>query len=201
MLKSLKVNNYAIIENLEIQFSSGFNIITGETGAGKSILIGALGLIMGNRADTKVLFDLKQKCIVEANFDINAYDLKAFFTENELDYEADLILRREILPNSKSRAFVNDTPVNLKVVKELTGFLLDMHQQFDTLGLNNPEVQMNLLDAYSSNSGKLAVYEVKFHEYQSKMLCWPKLRCTRLRAVMFRWLSVQSATTDSPRSI
>lgn len=168
MLKSLKVNNYAIIENLEINFSSGFNIITGETGAGKSILIGALGLIMGNRADTKVLFDLNQKCIVEANFDITAYDLNSFFSENELDYEADLILRREILPNSKSRAFVNDTPVNLKVVRELTGFLLDMHQQFDTLGLNNPEVQMNLLDAYAGNFGKLNSYGIKYHEYQTK---------------------------------
>ena len=168
MLKSLQVSNYAIIDNLEISFSKGFNIITGETGAGKSILIGALGLIMGNRADTKVLFDLSKKCIVEANFDIGAYALEAFFTENDLEYDEDLFLRREILPNSKSRAFVNDSPVNLKLLKDLCSKLIDMHQQFDTLGLNNPEVQLNLLDAYAGNQELVIKYGDLFLEYQQQ---------------------------------
>ena len=166
MLKSLQVSNYAIIDNLEISFSKGFNIITGETGAGKSILIGALGLIMGKRADTKVLFDLSKKCIVEANFDIGAYALESFLTENDLEYDEDLLLRREILPNSKSRAFVNDSPVNLKLMKDLCSKLIDMHQQFDTLGLNNPEVQLNLLDAYAGNQELVIKYSDLFLEFQ-----------------------------------
>ncbi len=168
MLESLKVSNYAIIENLEINFSKGFNIITGETGAGKSILIGALGLIMGNRADTKVLFDLNEKCIVEAIFNIEAYQLKSFFKAHDLEYDKEVIMRREILPNSKSRAFINDTPANLKVIRELSTHLLDMHQQFDTLGLNNVEVQMQLLDAYAGNQGTLLKYTEGFHALQQK---------------------------------
>ncbi len=168
MLNSLKVNNYAIIENLEITFSEGFNIITGETGAGKSILIGALGLIMGNRADTKVLFDLNEKCVVEADFNIVAYKLQSFFEENELEYDPCLIIRREILPNGKSRAFINDSPANLKVLKDLCSKLIDMHQQFDTLGLNDPEIQLQLLDAYSGNEFLLIDFQSNYADYTSK---------------------------------
>lgn len=168
MLQSLKVNNYAIIDNLEIEFSEGFNIITGETGAGKSILIGALGLIMGNRADTKVLFDLEKKCVVEAHFDIDAYSLMPFFNKNDLEYDANLIIRREVLPNSKSRAFINDTPANLRVLRDLCSQLIDMHQQFDTLGLNNPEVQLALIDAYAQNEPFLASYTLQFEAFNQK---------------------------------
>lgn len=175
MLHSLKVSNYAIIDELEINFLKGFNIITGETGAGKSILIGALGLIMGNRADTKVLFDLEKKCIVEASFDITDYELREFFLTNELEYDDQLILRREILPNSKSRAFINDTPANLKTIKDLAVMLIDMHQQFDTLGLNNPEVQLNLLDAYAGNEANVFTYKETFEQLQSKKIMLNRL--------------------------
>ncbi len=168
MLKSLKVTNYAIIDELEIQFSKGFNIITGETGAGKSILIGALGLIMGNRADTKVLFDLENKCVVEAEFEISDYKLQDFFQKEELEYDDVLILRREILPSSKSRAFINDTPANLKSIRDLTVKLIDMHQQFDTLGLNNPEVQLELLDAYAGTLDQVEQYKLDFELLNKK---------------------------------
>ncbi|GLR19382.1 DNA repair protein RecN [Portibacter lacus] len=168
MLQSLKVSNYAIIENLEISFSRGFNIITGETGAGKSILIGALGLIMGNRADTKVLFDLEKKCVVEAHFDIKAYHLSSFFEANDLEFDENLIIRREILPNSKSRAFINDSPATLKMLRELCSQLIDMHQQFDTLGLNNPEVQLAMIDAYAKNGDMLEKYTEIFELYNLK---------------------------------
>ena len=165
MIQNLSVNNYAIIDNLEINFSDGFNIITGETGAGKSILLGALGLIMGNRADTKVLFDLSEKCIVEAKFDVRGYGLQNLIEENDFDYDDELIIRREILPNSKSRAFVNDSPANLKTLRTISSELLDLHQQFDTLGLNNEEIQLGLLDAYSSNQDLLEVYVAKYEQY------------------------------------
>ncbi|WP_235296854.1 DNA repair protein RecN [Portibacter marinus] len=168
MLRSLKVSNYAIIDNLDISFSTGFNIITGETGAGKSILIGALGLVMGNRADTKVLFDLDKKCIVEATFDISEYPLEHFFASRELEFDQELIIRREILPTSKSRAFINDTPSNLKDLRDLCSQLIDMHQQFDTLGLNNPEVQLELLDAYAQNTALLLQYQETFQAYNAK---------------------------------
>ncbi len=117
MIQRLQIKNYAIIESLEIDFSKGLTIITGETGAGKSILLGALGLIMGNRADTKVLFEQDKKCIVEAVFDIKKYNLITFFEKHELDYDHELIIRREISPNGKSRAFINDTPATLRVLQ------------------------------------------------------------------------------------
>lgn len=167
MIKTLQIKNYAIIEMLEIEFSKGLTIITGETGAGKSILLGALGLIMGKRADTKALYDTQKKCIIEANFEIGRYQgLKTFFEENDIDYEEETVVRREILPSGKTRAFVNDTPVNLKVLQQLSGSLVDLHQQFDTQDINDISFQLRMVDALAGNGGILEEYEGLFKNYQ-----------------------------------
>lgn len=166
MIQRLSIKNYAIIEALEIDFSSGLTIITGETGAGKSILLGALGLIMGKRADTKALYDAAQKCSIEGTFDVRAYDLQHFFADNDLDYEPVLIVRREISPSGKSRAFVNDTPVNLKVLQQLSASLIDLHQQFDTLDLNEVSFQLKMLDALAGNKDLLGDYLRAYRRYQ-----------------------------------
>lgn len=137
MIKRLHIRNYAIIEYLDIDFAKGLTIITGETGAGKSILLGALGLIMGDRADTKSLYNQEEKCIIEGIFDLGAHDLRDFFAENDLDYETEVVVRRELTPSGKSRAFVNDSPVTLKVLQDLSAELIDLHQQFDTLDIHN----------------------------------------------------------------
>lgn len=167
MIQRLSIKNYAIIEQLEIDFSRGLTIITGETGAGKSILLGALGLIMGKRADTKTLYNEAQKCIIEGSFDVEAYDLQHFFAENDLDYESVLIVRREISPSGKSRAFVNDTPVNLKVLQQLSASLIDLHQQFDTLDLNEVSFQLKMLDALAGNKSLLQDYLREYRQYQA----------------------------------
>src|SRR5262245_10726678 len=135
MLKRLYIRNYALIDELEINFSERLTIITGETGAGKSILLGALGLIMGERADTKVFYNDAEKCVVEAYFDVSEYDLREFFEENELDYDREVVVRRELSPAGKSRAFVNDTPANNSVLQRLTENLVDLHLQFDVLDI------------------------------------------------------------------
>ncbi|MDA9358750.1 DNA repair protein RecN [Saprospiraceae bacterium] len=166
MIISLEIQNYAIIEKLHVALDKGLNIITGETGAGKSILLGALGLIMGKRADTKVLYHQDRKCIVEANFNIKSYDLKGFFEANNLDYEIELIIRREISPVGKSRAFVNDTPVTLAILQELTKSLVDMHQQFDTLDIHSSKWQMEVLDSLAGNTKLLSAYQLEFKEYK-----------------------------------
>ena len=142
MIKKLHIKNYAIIDELEIHFSEGLTIITGETGAGKSILLGALGLIMGKRADTKSLFLENKKSIVEGIFDIGKYHLQSFFNTNDIDYDDELIIRREITPSGKSRAFVNDTPVNLGVLKQLSSSLIDLHQQFDNMDIHQISFQL-----------------------------------------------------------
>lgn len=165
MIKSLQIKNYAIIEQLDIQFSDGLTIITGETGAGKSILLGALGMIMGKRADTKVLYDTSEKCIVEAIFDIRRYDLQPFFEQEELDYEDELVIRREITPTGKTRAFINDTPVNLKLLQQISGSLIDLHQQFDTLDIHNVSFQLRMLDALANNGALLRDYQSVYHNY------------------------------------
>lgn len=167
MIKNIQISNYAIIEELEINFSNGLTIITGETGAGKSILLGALGLIMGKRADTKVLYDESRKCIIEANFDVSRYGLEAFFEEVDIDYEPETVVRREITPSGKSRAFVNDTPVNLKVLQRLSAALIDLHQQFDTLDIHNVSFQLRMIDALAGNRDLLSVYQKEFRSYQS----------------------------------
>lgn len=166
MIKSLQIKNYALIEALEIEFSKGLTIITGETGAGKSILLGALGLIMGKRADTKVLYFEDKKCVVEAQFDIQKYDLKDFFEAEDIDYEVDLVIRREITPSGKSRAFVNDTPVNLKILQQLSSSLIDLHQQFDTLDIHNVSFQLRLLDALAGNKAALKNYQKIYRKYR-----------------------------------
>lgn len=166
MIQRLSIKNYAIIEQLEMDFSEGLTIITGETGAGKSILLGALGLIMGKRADTKTLYEEDQKCIIEGTFDIARYDLQFFFENQELDHDTELIVRREISPSGKSRAFINDTPVKLKVLQDLSAELIDLHQQFDTLDLNEVSFQLKMLDALAENKTLLQKYQKAYRQYQ-----------------------------------
>ncbi|MCB0582259.1 MAG: DNA repair protein RecN [Phaeodactylibacter sp.] len=168
MIKSLQIRNYAIIEELEMKFSQGLTIVTGETGAGKSILLGALGLIMGKRADIKSLYNLENKCVVEALFDVSRYELKGFFEENDLDYEDTMVIRREITPSGKSRAFVNDTPVTLNILQDLSSTLVDLHQQFDNLDIHQVSFQLRLLDALANNKALLGQYQHGFAQYQTR---------------------------------
>ena len=165
MLKRLEIQNYAIIESLELDLTKGLTIVTGETGAGKSILLGALGLIMGKRADTKVLYEAEKKCIVEAVFDISDYNLKSIFTEEGIDYEEETIIRRVISPNGKSRAFINDEPANLSVLKALTDNLVDLHQQFDTLDLHSVSFQTKTIDALAGTIEMVDAYQNEYTEY------------------------------------
>jgi DNA repair protein RecN (Recombination protein N) len=167
MLLSLTIKNYALIESLEINFSNQFSIITGETGAGKSILLGALGLVLGNRADLSVLKDNEQKCIIEAHFLLKNYNLQSFFTENDLDYEDQSIIRREILPSGKSRAFINDSPVNLNILQELSAFLIDIHSQHQTREILNEEYQLEIVDAIANNSELLSSYAAELKQFNS----------------------------------
>lgn len=155
MLARLLIKNYALIDNLDISFDKGLNMITGETGAGKSILMGALGLILGNRAEGKSFFDESKKCVIEGYFDIENYDLSTFFEENDLDYEKETIIRREITVDGKSRAFVNDSPVNLTVLRSLGERLIDIHSQHATLQINTEEFQLFVLDSISNNESHL----------------------------------------------
>ena len=167
MIKRLLIKNYAIIESLEIDFSGQLTIITGETGAGKSILLGALELIMGKRADLKTLYDEQKKCIVEAYFNVARYQLKPFFEQNDIDYDDEVIIRRELTPTGKSRAFVNDTPVNLKVLQQLSAALIDLHQQFDALDIHSVSFQLRMIDALAGNNSLLNKYEKGFLEYKA----------------------------------
>jgi DNA repair protein RecN (Recombination protein N) len=165
MLKRLHIRNYALIDALEIDFSEQLTIITGETGAGKSILLGALGLVMGERADSKAFYNDAEKCIVEAHFEVAEYDLKAFFEENELDYDDEVVIRREVSPAGKSRAFVNDTPVNNTVLQRLTESLVDLHQQFDTLDIHNVNFQLRMIDALADNALIIKDYQQGYRQY------------------------------------
>ena len=162
MLTQLSINNYALINRLSIEFSSGLSIITGETGAGKSILLGALGLVLGNRADLSSLKDTSTKCIVEAKVAISNYSLQDFFISVDLDYEPETIIRREILPSGKSRAFVNDTPVTLNVLNELRSKLIDVHSQHQTMQLSDASFQFEILDALAKNTDRIASYKRGF---------------------------------------
>ncbi len=166
MLKTLHVRNYALIRHLEIEFRPGFTIITGETGAGKSILLGALSLLLGNRADTSVLKDKEKKCLVEGSFDIGPYGYHSFFTVNDIDYDDHLIIRREISPNGKSRAFINDTPVNLPLLKELGTKLVDVHSQHENLHLVEHEFQLMVLDTVARNRALLSSFQEQFHRFK-----------------------------------
>jgi len=167
MLKRLHIRNYALIDRVEIDFSERLTIITGETGAGKSILLGALGLVMGERADTKIFYNDAEKCVVEAWFDVTKYDLREFFEENELDYEDEVVIRRELSPAGKSRAFVNDTPANNQVLRRLTEALVDLHQQFDVLDIHNVNFKLRMLDALADNGALLAEYQRGYRQYQA----------------------------------
>jgi DNA repair protein RecN (Recombination protein N) len=167
MLLSLTIKNYALIESLEIDFSDEFSIITGETGAGKSILLGALGLVLGNRADLSVLKDKEQKCVIEAHFLLKNYNLQGFFIENDLDYEDQSIIRREILPSGKSRAFINDSPVNLNVLQELSAYLIDIHSQHQTREILNEEYQLEIVDAIANNSEIITNYTKELKQFNS----------------------------------
>jgi len=159
LLTSLSIQNYALIDQLSINFNNGLSIITGETGAGKSILLGALGLVLGNRADTNSLKDTAIKCVVEAQLSIANYNLDSFFESVDLDYEAETIIRREILPSGKSRAFVNDTPVTLAVLNQLKSKLIDVHSQHQTMQLSDASFQFSMLDALAKNHQKIASYQ------------------------------------------
>lgn len=166
MLKHISIQNYALIESLEIDFEPGYSVITGETGAGKSILLGALSLILGNRAETNILKNKEKKCTVEAEFDIQRYSLKVFFDKNDIDYDEITLIRREIMLGGRSRAFVNDTPVNLNVLKNLSVQLTDIHSQHQNLNLNDNKFQMNVLDAFAKLFPLLKDYQKNFYKYQ-----------------------------------
>lgn len=167
MLQTLHIKNFALIEHLHIDFSDRLSTITGETGAGKSILLGALGLVLGNRADLTSLKDKEQKCVVEAHFKIGDYNLQEFFAQNDLDYEDLTIIRREILPSGKSRAFVNDSPVNLQELQELGTYLIDIHSQQQTRELSDEQYQMQILDAVAGSNHEVAVYKKQLSGYKS----------------------------------
>jgi DNA repair protein RecN (Recombination protein N) len=162
LLTQLSINNYALINHLSIDFSSGLSIITGETGAGKSILLGALGLVLGNRADLSSLKDTSTKCVVEAKVAISNYNLQEFFISVDLDYEVETIIRREILPSGKSRAFINDTPVTLSILNELRVKLIDVHSQHQTMQLSDAKFQFDILDALAKNVERIASYKRGF---------------------------------------
>jgi DNA repair protein RecN (Recombination protein N) len=166
MLQSIRIQNFALIEETEIQFNDGLTVITGETGAGKSILLGALGLTLGNRFDTNALNNKDKKCIIEARFDLSKYQLKSFFVENELDYEDVTSIRREITVEGKSRAFVNDTPVTLAIIKELSEQLIDIHSQHETILLKENHFQLELVDAFAKTTALYFDYKKQYFSLQ-----------------------------------
>ena len=177
MLSRIYIQNFALIDQLEINFKKGLQVITGETGAGKSIILGALRLILGERADSKSISDFSTKSVVEAEFKISE-SLKIFFEENDLDFEEDTIIRREILPSGKSRAFVNDVPVTLDVLKELSERLIDIHSQFETSQLFSEEYQFKIIDGLSENKNLIETYQNDYFEFQRKQRELEKLKNT-----------------------
>lgn len=166
MLRSLYIQNYALIEKLDISFGAGFFVITGETGAGKSIILGAIGLLLGQRAEVKAIRQGASKCVIEARFDISAYGMEPFFEDNELEYEEECILRREVYASGKSRAFINDTPASLVQMKELGEQLIDVHSQHQNLLLNKEGFQLNVLDILSHNDEQLSAYQSLYREWK-----------------------------------
>ena len=166
MLRNLTIDNYALIDRLDIDFDDGLSVITGETGAGKSIILGALSLVLGSRADSKVALDASSKCVVEATFDVEPYRLEALFDELDVDYSESTIVRREILPNGKSRAFVNDTPVGLQQLRNLTSRLIDIHSQHENLMLSNTDFQLDIVDTLADTADDLHKYTDLFNRYR-----------------------------------
>ncbi|MBL7744461.1 MAG: DNA repair protein RecN [Chitinophagaceae bacterium] len=182
MLRKLHIENYAIIDSLQIDWSEKMNVITGETGAGKSIIVGALGLILGERADSSVLVNKERKCIVEGVFSAGRREaIKEFLKDNNLDTDDELVLRREIGTNGKSRAFINDTPVNLSQLQQLSAMLVDLHQQFDTLELGESDFQREVLDALAGHSALLDKYKVVFQQWQQAKKEWETLKEQKLQ--------------------
>ncbi|MFC5269392.1 DNA repair protein RecN [Adhaeribacter terreus] len=175
MLVDLKIQNYALIENLQLQPSPLLNVITGETGAGKSIMLGAIGLLLGNRADSKLLFNTEQKCVIEGVFNVADYELQPLFTAEDIDYDATCILRREITPTGKSRAFINDTPVTLESLRKVGTFLMDIHSQHDTLQLGDSAYQLNILDLYAGNQRELERYQTVYKNFKKLEAAYKKL--------------------------
>ena len=183
MLTSLSIKNYALIDSLQVNFNNGLTIITGETGAGKSILLGGLSLVLGKRADLSSVKDKSKKCIIEAVFDIANYNLKEIFADEDLDYEPQTIIRREILPSGKSRAFVNDTPVNLDALQTLSNYLIDIHSQHQTLELTNNEFQFKVVDAIAKNEDVLVAYSNYLIQYKSLQNELNKLKIFQAEAI------------------
>ncbi len=167
MLKQLHISNYALIDELTVSFENGFNVITGETGAGKSILLGALGFALGDRADTNVLYNKDKKCIVEAQFELDDESLRPLFEVNNLDFDTECLFRRELNPQKKSRAFINDTPVALQTMKEIGSLLVDIHSQHDSLLLTNADFQLRLLDNIAQNGTTLANYQTEYNNFST----------------------------------
>lgn len=167
MLKRLHISNYALIQKLDISFDEGFSVITGETGAGKSILLGALGFALGDRADTNVLYDKEEKCVVEAEFLLSNKTLQLLFEENDLDFEQECTFRRELTPTKKTRAFINDTPVTLQTMKEIGSQLVDIHSQHDSLLLTNNDFQLSLLDEIAQNADNLSDYKAEYTNWNA----------------------------------
>lgn len=167
MLKQLYIKNFTLIDELDIDFQSGFSVVTGETGAGKSIILGAIGLLLGNRADAKLLKAGEERCVIEAHFDLRRYELEPFFKENDIDYDAnDCIVRREVNASGKSRAFVNDTPVSLTMMRELGEQLVDIHSQHQNLLLSKEDFQRSVVDIIAADKAMLDEYRQKFHEFR-----------------------------------
>lgn len=176
MLQQLYIHNFTLIDKLDIHFSSGFSVITGETGAGKSIILGAIGLLLGNRADARLVKAGTDKCIVEAHFDISRYDMQQFFIDNDIDYEPDdCIMRRELRANGKSRAFINDTPVSLTTARELGEQLVDIHSQHQNLLLQKDDFQLSVVDIIANNSKELQQYRTTYREYSETKAALKKL--------------------------
>ncbi|MCB0445795.1 MAG: AAA family ATPase, partial [Gelidibacter sp.] len=183
MLTSLTIKNYALIDDLQVNFINGLTIITGETGAGKSILLGGLSLILGKRADLSSVKNPSEKCVIEATFDIANYNLKALFKTEDLDYEPLTIIRREILPSGKSRAFVNDTPVNLDSLQVLGERLLDIHSQHQTLQLTNDDFQFQVIDALANNLTLLQTYSEDLNLYKTLQQQLKQLQNSKAEAI------------------
>jgi DNA repair protein RecN (Recombination protein N) len=180
MLKELHIRNFALIDKLDIDFESGFSVITGETGAGKSIVLGAIGLLMGQRADTKAIKTDAQKCSIEANFNLSAYDMKEWFDENEIDFDAeDCIIRRELTASGKSIGFINDTPATVHQMKELGEMLMDVHSQHQNLLLQKEDFQLNTVDIIAHNTKERTEYVKVFNEFHAAQKALEELNQTR----------------------
>ncbi len=182
MLTHLTIKNYALIDDLSVAFDRGFSTITGETGAGKSIFLGGLSLVLGKRADLGTLRDKEQKCTIEAVFQVDAYGLEELFKSNDLDYDPETILRREILPSGKSRAFINDSPVTLDILSALGQRLIDIHSQHQTLELTENEFQLKVIDALAGNKPLLSTYSALLRKYQQELRELEALRNTQQEA-------------------